>query len=83
MSRTDTWNAPLFASAFDGDLARIGELDGVADQIDQDLRQAAAVAMAGWQLGGDVDLERQLLIGSQGFERAAYSLGDIPNAVIR
>jgi hypothetical protein len=51
----------------------IGELDGVADEINEHLGQAAAVATAWRQLGGDVDLERQLLIGSQGFERAASS----------
>ena len=30
----------------DGDFARIGELDGVADKVDQDLGQAAAVTVA-------------------------------------
>ena len=30
-------------SCFDHDFTRIGELDGIADEIDQDLRQAAAI----------------------------------------
>ena len=30
----------------DGDLARIRELNGVANEIDQDLRQAATVTVA-------------------------------------
>ncbi len=34
----------------DGDFANIGELNGVADEINQDLGQAAAVAAARWQL---------------------------------
>src|SRR5262249_7106064 len=32
----------------DGDFTRIGELNGVANEIDQDLGQAAAVTVARW-----------------------------------
>src|SRR6516165_8920072 len=66
-----------------GHLASIGELDGVADQIDQDLGQAAAVTVARRQFGGHFDFERQLLISSQRFKRAADSLRNILDAVIR
>src|SRR6516165_4761650 len=48
---------------FNGDFARIGELDGVTDKIDQDLRQAAAVTVARRQFGGQLELERQLFVG--------------------
>jgi hypothetical protein len=33
--------------SLDGEFAGIGELDGVADEINQDLRQAPAVAATG------------------------------------
>src|SRR6516165_7389090 len=67
----------------DGDLARIGELDGIANEIDQHLRQAAAISMTRRQFGGHFDFERQLLISSQRFKRAADSLRNILDAVIR
>ena len=46
---------PLAADKKLADFAGIGELNRVADEIDEDLRQAPAVAVAWWQLGGDVD----------------------------
>src|SRR5262249_30737693 len=42
----------------DGDFTGIGELNGVADKIDQDLRQAAAVSSPRRQFGTHLDLER-------------------------
>ena len=44
VSRTATVNAPLAADALDRDLARVGELDRVADEVEQDLGEAALVA---------------------------------------
>src|SRR5215471_12969042 len=67
----------------DGDFAGIGELDGVADEIDQDLRQAAAVAVARRQLRSDLDFECELFVGRQRLQRAADSLSNILDAVIR
>src|SRR5262249_28708782 len=67
---------------FDGDFASISELDGIADEIDQDLRQAAAVAMARGQLRSDLDFEPKLLVRCQRLERAADGLGNVLNAVI-
>src|SRR6516165_8645314 len=43
----------------DGDFAGIGELNGVADEIDQHLRQTAAVAVARRQVGSKLELERE------------------------
>jgi hypothetical protein len=48
----------------DGDFASIGELDRIAYEIDEDLRQAPTVAAAGWELRSDLDFERELLVGS-------------------
>jgi hypothetical protein len=48
---------------FDGNFPRIGELDGVADEIDQNLRQAASVAVPWRQFRGQLQLEPELLIG--------------------
>ena len=65
-----------------GDFAGIGELDRVADEIDQHLRQATAVAAAWGQLRSDLDFEAELLIGRQRLQRATDSLGDVLNAII-
>src|SRR6516165_4438246 len=65
-----------------GDFASIGELDGVADEIDQNLRQAAAISMTRRQFGSKLELERELLVGRQRLQRAADGLGNVLNAVI-
>ena len=62
--------------------ASIGELDGVADKVDQDLRQAPPIAVTGWHFGGHLDLERELLVGGQRLKRAADGLGNILKGVI-
>ena len=64
------------------DFASIGELDGVADEIDQDLRQTPPVAVTGWQFGRHLDLERELLVGGQRLKRAADGLGNILKGII-
>src|SRR6516164_8727482 len=74
---------PVVRFGLDGNFARISELNRVADKIDQDLGQAAAVAAARWQLGSYLDLERKLLVCRQRLKRAADSLGNVLNAVIR
>src|SRR6516164_5734981 len=66
----------------DGDLARIRELNGVADKIDQNLRQAAAISMTRRQFGSKLELERELLVSRERLQRAADGLGDVLNAVI-
>src|SRR6516165_3338855 len=68
--------------SLDGDLAGIGELNRVADEIDQALRQAAAVTVARRQVGSKLELERELLVGRQRLQRAANGLGNVLNAVI-
>jgi hypothetical protein len=46
VSRTDTKNASLFGFRLDDDFPRIGELNCVADEINQNLGQTAAVTVA-------------------------------------
>src|SRR6516164_3836191 len=65
-----------------GDLARIRKLNGVADKIDQNLRQAAAISMTRRQFAGKLKLECELLVSRERLQRAADSLGDVLNAVI-
>jgi hypothetical protein len=72
----------IIGFGLDGDFTGIGELNGIADEIDQDLRQAAAVAAAWWQFGGHLHLERELLVGSQGLQRAADGLSNILDGII-
>ena len=49
----------------DQHLAAVGELDGVADQIEQDLGKAMLVAMAAGQVRRYRDLESELLSGGE------------------
>ena len=53
----------IVSFGLDGDFARIRELNGVAHKIDQDLRQAAAIAAARRQFGSQLELERELFVG--------------------
>src|SRR6516165_6029390 len=74
---------PVVRFGLDGNFARISELDGVANKIDQNLRQSSAVTMAWWQLRGHLDFEGQLFVSRQRLQRAANGLGNVLNAVIR
>jgi hypothetical protein len=78
----NTMERAIVGFGLDGDLAGIGELDGVADEIDQNLRQAAAVATAGRQLWGNLDFETKLLVRRQRLKRAANGLRDVLNGII-
>src|SRR6516225_10461096 len=73
---------PVVRFGLDGHFAGISELDGVANKIDQNLRQSSAVTMAWWQLRGHLDFEGQLFVSRQRLQRAANGLGDVLNAVI-
>src|SRR6516162_1948220 len=66
----------------DGNFARISELDGVANKIDQNLSQSSAVTMAWWQFRGHLDFEGQLFVSRQRLQRAADCLGNVLNGVI-
>src|SRR6516165_1671518 len=66
----------------DGHFTGISEFDGIADEVDQHLRQAAAVTVPWRQFGSKLKLERELLIGRQRLQRAADRLGNVLNAVI-
>src|SRR5262249_20314001 len=66
----------------DRNLAGIGELDGVADKIDQYLRQAATVTVPWRQFAGKFKLECELLVSRERLQRAADGLRNIPDAVV-
>jgi hypothetical protein len=51
-------------------------------RIDQDLGQAAAVAVARRQLRSDLDFEAELLVGRQRLKRAANGLRDVLDGII-
>ena len=78
VSRTDN----IIRFGLDRHFASIGELNRVADEIDQNLRQAAAVTVARRSVGSELQLERELLVGRQRLQRAADGLGNILDAVI-
>ena len=66
VSRTETVNDPLAADALIADLARIGELDGIADEVEQHLRQPALVAAAGGRSGATSTLNASFLSAASG-----------------
>ena len=53
----------------DRHLTLVGELDRVADQVEQDLREPPSVPVTGRQVRRDLRLENQLLLGSKRFDR--------------
>ena len=63
-------NDAVAGGGLDRDFAGIGEFDGVAGKIEQDLGQASFVAVAGWQVGAHIDLESELLVRRQRLDRA-------------
>src|SRR5262249_52862033 len=67
----------------DVDFARISELDGIADEIDQYLRKTPPVAATWREFGSHLDFECELFVGRQRLKRAAHGLGNILDAVIR
>jgi hypothetical protein len=73
---------PVVRFSLDGNFADISELNRIADEIDEDLRQAATVATAWWQFGGHLDLEGEFFVGRQRLKRAADGLGNVLDAVI-
>ena len=66
----------------DGDFDRIRELDGIADEIDQNLRQTACVSPAWRQLGSQLEFERELLVERQRLECAANGLENIFEGIV-
>src|SRR6266700_6436270 len=50
-------------------LALVGELDGVADQVEQDLREPPSVAVTGRQVSSDLCLEGEPLFSGQRLDR--------------
>src|SRR5215468_9111568 len=68
--------------SLNGHFARIGELNGVSDKVDQNLRQAPSVAAARGQLRCHLDSECELFVSCQRLQRAANRLGNVLNAVI-
>ncbi len=61
----------------DRHLACVGELDGVADKIEQHLGQPALVAMAGRHVGRNIHLEIKLLLRRQRLDRAEHVVDDV------
>jgi hypothetical protein len=49
----------------DHDLARISELDGVADEVEQHLGEPSLVAMGDRQIVRQLDLEREVFLLGQ------------------
>src|SRR5262249_53330970 len=55
----------VFRGRLDRDLALIGKLDGIADEIEHDLRKPTLVAMAYWQIQAYDRGQGELLSGCE------------------
>ena len=66
----------------DGHFAGVGELDGVADQVEQHLGELALVAVAGRQVGRHVGLELEVLLRRQRLDRAEHIVNDILDRIL-
>ena len=64
VSRTATVNDRSSAEALIVDFARVGELDGIADQVQQDLRDAPLVAASRRQMRRHFGFEYQVLFAA-------------------
>ncbi len=82
VSRTVSTKLPVLGRGADRDLAGIGEFDRVADEVQQDLRQAARVAMPGRQPGHDVGDEFESLCIGEAFGRADHRAHDIGHRIV-
>ena len=63
-------------------LAGLGELDGIADEVQEYLRQAPLVTLAGWGIGRQRDRDRQPFLHRQGFHGAEDRLHHLGEGVV-
>ena len=73
MSRTASVKEPLAAEARIATSPVIGELDRIADQIEQNLRDAAFVAVRPRQVRRQLGLKREVLSGGQRLDGAQHT----------
>src|SRR5262245_49746294 len=69
-------------TGFDCNLTRIGEFDGVADEIKQNLAESPLVPVSGGQAIWQFDLERQALFSRQGFDESDHVLNEVLDRII-
>ena len=81
-SQTATVNEPLVADALTATSPVVRELDRVADQVQQDLRDATLVAASRRQMRGYVGLEREVLSGRQRLERDDHAVDDLLERIV-
>src|SRR5215472_16211248 len=82
VSRTDTKNEPLFASALMATSPVSVNLMALPTRLIRTWVKRRLTA-AGRQLGGHLDLEGELFVGRQRLKCAAHRLGNVLNGVIR
>ena len=75
-------NEPLAADALIVTSPVIGELDRVADEIEQHLGEAALVAVRRRQVGRHLDLERELLLGGERLDRAEHAVHHVLDRIV-
>ena len=83
VSRTATVKDPSAVVAFDRNLALVGELDGIADEVEQHLGKAALVAMADGQIWGYVHRQGELLSGRERLDGRNDGVHDVLERVVR
>jgi hypothetical protein len=73
---------PVCDSCLYQHLAAIGKLDGISDQVEQDLPQPVLVAVADRQTGRHLGLESELLLSRQWLDRNVDGIHYVPERVI-
>ena len=66
----------------DRHFARVGEFEGVADEVEDDLRQAALVSFGLRQASGDIELQRETLGARKRFDRGEHALHHVSDRVV-
>ena len=82
-SQTATVNDPFVTEALIGDLSRVGEFDGVADEVEQDLSNATLVTVSGGQMRGTSALNARRFSTASGSTAMITPSHDLLQRIVR
>ena len=80
--RTETHEVAVRHGYLHPDLAGLGELDGVADEVQEHLGDPPRVAPAGRQVGRHGHAQRELLLGGERLHARRDGLRDLLHGVV-
>ena len=82
VSATETTKLPSETVTCHPDLAGLGELEGVADEVQEHLGDPPLVAPAGRQVGRHGHAQRELLLGGERLHARRHGLRDLLHGVV-